>query len=109
MISVDIRWLKSMKNARHILAVTLVAVAICADRVSAATPVDPASTPIATRIIQRLTVSFRRVLPTNGFCIPLRLTLGRAIDARPKVRDFAAVAPRRVGPFEFRLPPPLAS
>jgi hypothetical protein len=97
-----------MKNARHILAVTLVAVAICADRVTASTPVDPAATPIATRIIQRLTVSLRRVMPSQGLGLPLRQTMGRAIDARPKVRQFAPLAPHRVGPFEFRLPPPLA-
>ena len=105
------------RQARQIVAVVVVATALCADRPPAAAAAPSARThagsqarvaQIAGRIVDQLSQNFRR---------PVRMDLsaqpGRGVgltDVRP-----ANVAPRPVAaahppisPFQFRLPPPLA-
>ena len=53
------------RRTGHLVAVTLVAAALCADRAVAATPaLRPQATSTAGKLVTRLSVSFRRVVPT---------------------------------------------
>jgi hypothetical protein len=97
-----------MKHARHVIAVTLMATAICADRVAPAAPAQPPATHFTTRLIERLSKNLRRVLPAVTLYQPHRL--GFAAEARRPLAmaDQAFFDAPRLSPFEFRLPPPLA-
>lgn len=89
---------------------TLVATALCADRVATAAPelraqLQPAADPIA-RLATKLSVTFRRVIPA------VRLHQARREDvaAGPRPEPLAPVAVTlhqvQGSPFQFRLPPP---
>ena len=54
-----------MRNARHIIAVTLVATAICAGRLTVAAPVQTPVTQLAGRLLQRLTTRFDNLFETS--------------------------------------------
>ena len=71
----DIESAVFMKNARHLLAVTLVATAICADRSLPAVRVELANSHFAGRLIERLSVNFRRVVPAGQLYKPQRFGL----------------------------------
>jgi hypothetical protein len=99
-----------MKRTRQVLVMTLMATALCADRVSTAAPevraqLEPAADPIA-RLATRLSVAFRRVVPAvrlhqhrhEAFAAPAVVTLV-AVKA-------TTVHATRGSPFQFRLPPP---
>jgi hypothetical protein len=95
-----------MKNARQLIAVTLMATAICADRSLAAAPAEPARTHLAGRLIERLSVNFRRVVPACTLCQPQRFGLP-PMQILATVRDCDVLwIPRPLSPFQFRLPPP---
>ena len=98
-----------MRSARHVIAVTLMATAICADRSIAAAPTEPQPANLAGRIIQRLSVKLRSVIPAARLYQSRRFGLLAARGALPRfvlVRaDF--VSPQ-LSPFHFRLPPPSA-
>ena len=91
---------------------TLVATALCADRVAAAAPEiraqlqRSASDPIS-RLATRLCVTFRRVVPA----VRLHQARREGPMAQSPVRQVVCVpaAVRRMegSPFQFRLPPPL--
>ena len=102
-----------MKRTRQVLVMTLMATALCADRLAAAAPevraqVQPADpiARLATRLATRLSVSFRRVVPA------MRLHQERhEVFAAPVSPGAAAamemiVHATRGSPFRFRLPPP---
>jgi hypothetical protein len=99
----------NMRSARHVIAVTLMASAICADRSIAAAPTEPQAATLAGRIIERLSVKLRNVIPATRLYQPRRFGLGAARAALPRfslVRtDFTAP---QLSPFQFRLPPPSA-
>ena len=100
-----------MRKTRTVLAVALVATALCADRVAVAAPQGPQAaslTQVARRVVVRLTVSFRQAVP--GVTIHEVRQEGDAAGQR-----VAAVPATPLGvhtvqgtPFQFRLPPPLA-
>jgi hypothetical protein len=96
-----------MRRHRHLIAVTLLATALCADRLSLAAPVERPAVEVAGRIIQRLEISLRRAMP------PLRSYQPLVTTAKPVVlpvfSGHAAIpAPAvHLSPFDFRLPPPL--
>lgn len=95
-----------MRNAR-LIAVTLMATAICADRSLPAAPAEPVTSHFAGRLIERLSVNFRRVVPAAQFYKPQRFGLPpmEMTPACPSVTvDW--VSPR-LSPFQFRLPPPV--
>jgi hypothetical protein len=98
----------SMRNARHVIAVTLVATAICADRMAIAAPMQVPVAQIAGRLIHRLTTRFARVVPAA------RLYQPRREGARCPQRESAIASSRAVplrvslSAFQFRLPPPTA-
>jgi hypothetical protein len=99
-----------MRKTRTIVAVTLLATALCADR--AVTQAARASTPVETTaptrsFAQRLTGSLRRVVPA------VKLSPTRVEGQAPVVvvRDLSGgqttVHAIRGDAFVFRLPPPL--
>jgi hypothetical protein len=100
--------LDPMRNARHMIAVTLVATAICADRVAVAAPAQAPSGQFAGRLIQRLTTRFRRVVAAATLYQPRREDTGCSEPAPSIICERPAAAAISLSPFQFRLPPPLA-
>jgi hypothetical protein len=96
-----------MRRSRHVLAAVVVATALCADRASAAAPqVRPQVSQLARTVANKLTSSFRRVVPTVRFVENRREGL---CDAPKSMRAEAAapiVHETQGSPFQFRLPPP---
>jgi hypothetical protein len=102
-----------MRKTRTIVAVTLLATALCADRAvaRAATQASPRTEagPVARSFAERLTVSLRRVVPA------VRLHQGRqeafaAVAWQGGLGDYRAplaTHDAEGSPFQFRLPPPL--
>jgi hypothetical protein len=98
-----------MKNARHMIAVTLVATAICADRTLPAAPAEPQASHFAGRLIQRLSVNLRRVVPATCLYQPRRFGLPPPQISNPRPEALLVdLRPPRLSPFQFRLPPPSA-
>lgn len=103
-----------MGRTRHILAVTLVATALCADRAVAATAAAPeaAARPtsgmmeMAGRLVSRLSSNFRRVVAT------VRIYEPRSQQAAPSferaIPESAPIVQLPISPNQFRLPPPTA-
>jgi hypothetical protein len=98
-----------MRKTRSIMAVTLLATALCADR--AVTPAaqvtrDDAGT-VARGFAQRLTVSLRRVVPA------VKLHQSRQERFEPALEQGGGDGPQTAmhgaqgTPFQFRLPPPV--
>ena len=96
-----------MRRSRHLIAVTLLATALCADRATLAAPVERPAMQVAGRIIQRLETSLRRAMP------PLRMYQPRVTNLKPApmppaaATTVAVVSAIHLSPFDFRLPPPL--
>ncbi|CAN5539226.1 hypothetical protein BH09PLA1_BH09PLA1_20240 [soil metagenome] len=99
-----------MVRTRQILAITLVATALCADRaVASVAPselrTEARVTSLAGRFVSRLSSKFRRVVPAMRLCERVR---GEStVPTAPReslVRAF--VPPQPTSPFQFRLPPP---
>ena len=98
-----------MRHARHVIAVTLMATAICADRVSPAAPAQPPAACLAGRLIARLSVNLRRAVPAAQLYQPRRATLRPALAGPPALADQTAMFQLQpASPFQFRLPPPAA-
>jgi hypothetical protein len=103
-----------MRKTRTLVAVTLLATALCADRrvASAASAVDGSRTeagPVVRGFAQRLTVSLRRVVSA------VQLHQGRQEGVAPQVVVLGGIERAQAGvrrgegtPFQFRLPPPVA-
>jgi hypothetical protein len=100
-----------MRQARHILAVALVATALCADRTVATAPqVRPQTAGAAGRLVSRLSVSFQRVVSGVKLYQPRAERFDDA--AAPVVVRNAAETlgyRRAFSPIEFSLPPPALS
>lgn len=103
------------KQTRTLVAVTLLATALCADRrlASTATAAESGSPteagPVVRGFAQRLTVSLRRTVPA------VKLHQGRQEGVAPQVVQVGRIEHARAGvrqgggtPFQFRLPPPVA-
>ena len=106
-----------MKRTRQVLVMTLVATALCADRVATAAPAlrahlqRPTADPIArlaTHLGSKLTGAFRRVV-TEVRLIPSRRqgTTVQQAAAIPVVPP-TPIRVAEISPFQFRLPPPTA-
>jgi hypothetical protein len=103
-----------MKRTRQVLVMTLVATALCADRVVTAAPalrahLTPSADPIArlaSHLGGKLSGTFRRVVPAVRLSYSSREI---APAARPSVPP-ALLPPvlhlAQGSPFQFRLPPP---
>jgi len=84
----------------------LMATAICADRSLPAARLEPVTSHFAGRLIERLSMNLRRVVPASCFYQPRRFGLPPAeIRAVGPSLAIDGVAPR-LSPFQFRLPPP---
>jgi hypothetical protein len=83
------------------------ATAICADRVAPAAPAQPPATHFATRLIERLGKSLRRVLPAVALYQPHRLGAGLTPRRAMAIADQAFFLAPSLSPFQFRLPPPI--
>jgi len=99
-----------MNRTRHLVAITLVATALCADRaVASVAPTTVRSearvTSLAERLVSRLSSNFRRVVPAMRLCERARGESTTSIAQRP-VPVLAFVAQQQTSPFQFRLPPP---
>ncbi|MGB7161184.1 MAG: hypothetical protein WBD40_24200 [Tepidisphaeraceae bacterium] len=97
-----------MQRSRHVLAAVVVATALCADRATAAAPqARPQVGQIARNIASKLTVSFRRVVPTVRFVENRREGTCDTIPRPPAEAGSPTVwHASSASPFRFRLPPP---
>ncbi|HTL30849.1 MAG TPA: hypothetical protein VL282_16580 [Tepidisphaeraceae bacterium] len=96
-----------MTRIRQALAVALVATALCADRPATATPVErvqPES--VATKLVEHLSVSFRRMAPAVRLD-EVRRTEVPTANAPLAIASQSATAQHVHSPFQFRLPPPI--
>jgi hypothetical protein len=96
-----------MKHARHVIAVTLMATAICADRVAPAVPAQTTTTHFASRLIERLSMNLRRVLPAVTLYQPRQFEPGLTVRRPLAIANQAFFPALPLSPFQFRLPPPL--
>ena len=99
-----------MNRTRQIVAITLVATALCADRaVASVAPTvvrhEARVTSLAERLVSRLSSNFRRVVPAMRLCERAR---GESITsiAQWPAPVLAFIARQPISPFQFRLPPP---
>ena len=100
-----------MNRTRQIVAITLVATALCADRaVASVAPAqvqrhDARVVSLAERFVQRLSSNFRRIVPAMRLCERSRGESLATVANRP-APIVAFVAQQPISPFQFRLPPP---
>ena len=101
-----------MRKTRTLVAVTLLATALCADRRLASAATESSSRteagPVALGFARRLTVSLRRVVPA------VRLHQGRQEGVAEVCSTAGGIERAQAGvrqgggtPFQFRLPPPV--
>ena len=103
-----------MRKTRTLVAVTLLATALCADRrlASAATESVSGSRteagPVALGFARRLTVSLRRVVPAVKLHQGRREGVAEVCSTAGGIeRPHAGVRQGGGTPFQFRLPPPV--
>jgi hypothetical protein len=99
-----------MRPSRRILAITLVASALCADRAIAAAPaLRPQVASVAGRLVSRLSVTFRRAVPSAKVYQTRREGVsGLLTQPRLKAAQPAGWLAMRLSPLLLRLPPPRA-
>jgi len=93
------------RRTKHVIAVMVVATALCADRsVSAAPVLRPQSQGFARTFASNLTTSLRRAVAST------RVESVRTNESAPKlalpIRETASGVRSEFSPFQFRLPPP---
>ncbi len=98
-------------RARYLLAVTIVATALCADRAMAAMPdarpqLGQLVGQFAEKLVARLTTSFSQSVPSVRM-FAQRQMVASAVSSRPWITRQLAVRPILLCPCQFRLPPPL--
>jgi hypothetical protein len=96
-------------RTRYAIAMTVVmSAALCADRVAVAAPAHarPQAASVASRVMDRLSLSLRRVVRSVKVIETRRE--GKVVEARVTIPQPPLVAQRPISPFQFRLPPPLA-
>ena len=102
----------SMFNrTRQIIAVTLLATALCADRAMAAVPVvNQQIVGVAGKVTERLARTFRRTVPSFKSVEQRSQGASQQVEAQQRwvPADEPVVEPFAFSPFQFRLPPPVA-
>jgi hypothetical protein len=83
----------------------VMAAALCADQTSAAAPQVRVQPSVASRVMDRLSQSLRRVVPSVKVVETRRD--GDAIQSVVIVPEPVLVQQPALSPFHFRLPPPL--
>ena len=103
-----------MLRTRQILAVTLVATALAADRAVASVAESPVAASreasvmsVAGRIVSRLSSNLRRAVPAARVWETRRTETTISIFVRPCSSQDLSVRHTPISPFQFRLPPPL--
>ena len=94
-------------RTRYAIAMTVVmSAALCADRVAVAAPQARAQQPasVASRVMDRLSLSLRRVVPSIKVIETRRE--GVSVEPRVAIPQPVLIAQRPISPFQFRLPPP---
>jgi hypothetical protein len=95
-----------MKRTRQVLAIALVATALCADRAVASAPsLRPQVSSAAGKLVTRLSVSFKRVVPAVRVYENRRDGAVSQANDFP-VRDLPVAVSARLSPLLLRLPPP---
>jgi hypothetical protein len=106
-----------MKRTRQVLVMTLVATALCADRVATASPAlraheqQPTADPIArlaSHLGSKLTGAFRRVVTETRLTQVRRDGVATPSPVAARIVVPAAIHVAETSPFQFRLPPPTA-
>jgi hypothetical protein len=97
-----------MRRARYLLVATLLVTAVCADRAVAAAPARPEVGQLAERLVNRLSASFSRVVPTVRMVAERQQGGVFAANRSLPMSWIAPAHPQAVSPFQFRLPPPIA-
>jgi hypothetical protein len=99
------------RRRRQVIAIALVAAALCADRAVAAAPTErPQAQSVAGRFVSRLSVTFRRVLPgARVYQTRCDQTIvPQPVASRPNHDDVSAGLRTRLSPLLIHLPPPTA-
>src|SRR4051812_3888468 len=99
-----------MTSARHrqVVAIALVAAALCADRAVTAAPVlRPCVSGVAGKLVQRLSTRFRQVVPAARVYEARRDVVEREPLPLASSHTTAGFRPR-LSPLITTLPPPLA-
>jgi hypothetical protein len=101
-----------MRRTRQVLAVMVVTTALCADRAAAAAPVVVGSTSakptLAGRLVNRLSRTFRQVVPSAAPVQARQVTVAPTAMAPLLADQSLGVQSPPISPFQFRLPPPTA-
>lgn len=96
-----------MRRYRNILAVTLVALALCADRATAAVPaVRPHISQVTRQVVREVTRRFQRVVPAVKIVQHRHDGVARVPSDRVPTSVPAGLHDSQGTPFQFRLPPP---
>ena len=96
-----------MRRARYLLVATLLVTAVCADRATAAAPaLRPEVGQLAERLVNRLSASFSRVVPSIRMVAQRQPGGVFAANRSLPISWIAPSHPQEVSPFQFRLPPP---
>ena len=98
-----------MRRFPNILAVTLVAMALCADRATTAVPaVRPQISQATRQVVRQLTRRFQNVIPAVKIVQDRQETLARVLSADVPTDVPTGLHSAESTPFHFRLPPPTA-
>jgi hypothetical protein len=95
-----------MRRTRHVIAVMVVATALCADRAAQAAPEVRTQTTsgFARNFATKITTNLRRAVAQNALQ-PAR-TMETARTFPLVIREEASGVRSEFSPFQFRLPPP---
>ena len=99
-----------MKRTRQVLVMTLVATALCADRVATSSldvraQLQSGADPIA-RLATKLSATFRRVVPAVRLHQVRHEGIATLTPVMPAIGPVAQVHAMRGSLFDYRLPPP---
>jgi hypothetical protein len=96
-----------MRRLGNILAVTLVALALCADRVTAAAPaVRPQISQVTRQVVRQVTKRFQRVVPAVKIVQDRQEGIRRLTSQDVPADMPTGLHDAQTTPFQFRLPPP---
>jgi hypothetical protein len=94
-------------KTRHLVAITLVATALCADRALSAAPVlRPQVATAAGKLVSRLSVSLRRVVPSVRVYESRRDGLADSYVKSSWTSDASVRLGAELSPLLLHLPPP---
>jgi hypothetical protein len=95
-----------MRRTKHVIAVVVVATALCADRSLSAAPTPRVeSSSLARTLASKLTSSLRRAVAPSVSVAPTRSEEQVQTFALP-IHEEASGVRSTFSPFQFRLPPP---